>query len=56
MNDRTFSRFRESLYLYYLEAGRDLLYKEMETMVNVFAKYFDINPSVKKDGQYYGVI
>ncbi|MGF7430609.1 transposase [Thermoanaerobacterium thermosaccharolyticum] len=47
-SDRTFSRFRERLYLYYLETGRDLLHEEMEAMANVFVKYFDINPSVKR--------
>ncbi|WHE06910.1 transposase [Thermoanaerobacterium thermosaccharolyticum] len=46
-SDRTFSRFRERLYLYNLETGRDLLHEEMEAMANVFVKYFDINPSVK---------
>ncbi|WHE06213.1 transposase [Thermoanaerobacterium thermosaccharolyticum] len=47
-SDRTFSRFRERLYLYNLETGRDLLHEEMEAMANVFVKYFDINPSVKR--------
>ncbi|WPX08319.1 transposase [Anaerocellum danielii] len=47
-SDRTFRRFRERLYLYNLETGRDLLHEEMEAMANVFVKYFDIGPSVKR--------
>ena len=47
-SDRTFSRFRERLYLYNLETGRDLLHEEMEAMADVFVKYLDINPSTKR--------
>lgn len=47
-SDRTFSRFRERLYLYNLETGRDLLHEEMEAMADAFVKYLDINPSVKR--------
>lgn len=47
-SDRTFSRFRERLYLYNLETGRDLLHEEMEAMADEFIKYLDINPSVKR--------
>ena len=47
-SDRTFSRFRERLYLYYQETGRDLLHEEMEAMADVFIKYLDINPSIKR--------
>lgn len=47
-SDRTFSRFRERLYLYNLETGRDLLHEEMEAMADVFIKYLDISPSVKR--------
>ena len=37
--------FRERLYLYTLETGIGLLYKEMESMAKVFVKYMDINPA-----------
>lgn len=47
-SDRTFSRFRERLYLYNLETGIDLLHEEMEAMADAFVKYLDINPSVKR--------
>jgi len=47
-SDRTFSRFRERLYLYTLETGVDLLHEEMEAMAEVFVKYLNINPSVKR--------
>jgi len=47
-SDRSFSRFRERLYLYTLETGIDLLHEEMESMAKVFVKYMDINPTVKR--------
>ena len=47
-SDRTFSRFRERLYLYTVETGVDLLHEEMEAMADVFVKYLNINPSVKR--------
>ena len=47
-SDRTFSRFREKLYLYELETGRDLLHEEMEAMADAFVQYLNINPSVKR--------
>ena len=47
-SDRTFSRFRERLYVYYQETGKDLLHEEMEAMADAFVKYLDINPSVKR--------
>ena len=47
-SDRTFSRFRERLYLYSLETGRDLLHEEMEAMADAFVRYLDISPSVKR--------
>lgn len=47
-SDRTLSRFRERLYLYNLETGRDLLHEEMEAMADEFVKYLGINPSVKR--------
>ena len=47
-SDRTFSRFRERLYLYTLETGVDLLHEEMEAMADIFVTYLNINPSVKR--------
>jgi len=47
-SDRTFSRFRERLYLHTVETGEDLLHEEMESMAAAFVKYMDINPSVKR--------
>jgi len=47
-SDRSFSRFRERLYLYTLETGIDLLHEEMEAMAKVFVKYMGINPTVKR--------
>jgi len=47
-SDRTFSRFRERLYLHTLETGVDLLQEEMEAMADVFVKYLNINSSVRR--------
>lgn len=47
-SDRTFSRFRERLYLHTIETGTDLLQEEMESMADAFVKYMNIDPSVKR--------
>ncbi|WP_243135773.1 transposase [Acetobacterium tundrae] len=47
-SDRTFSRFRERLYLYTLETGIDLLQEEMESMAEAFLDYLNIEPSMKR--------
>lgn len=47
-SDRTFSRFRERLYQYRLETGVDLIHEEMEVMAKAFARYLNINPSLKR--------
>lgn len=47
-SDRTFSRFRERLYLHTLDTGVDLLQEEMEAMAEVFVRYLNINSSVKR--------
>jgi hypothetical protein len=47
-SDRTFSRFRERLYLHTIETGTDLLQEEMENMAEIFIKYMNIDPSVKR--------
>ncbi len=48
VSDRTFSRFRERLYLYFMETGTDLLHDEMEAMADIFVKYMGIDPSMKR--------
>lgn len=47
-SDRTFSRFREKLYMYYMETGVDLLKEEMEAMAETFRKFLNINSSLKR--------
>lgn len=47
-SDRSFSRFRERLYLYTMETGIDLLHKEMESLAESFVKYIDISPKIKR--------
>ena len=47
-SDRTFSRFRERLYLHTIETGTDLLQEEMENMAETFIKYMNIDPSLKR--------
>lgn len=47
-SDRTFSRFRERLYLYTLETGIDLLQEEMESVAEAFLDYLNIEPSMKR--------
>jgi hypothetical protein len=47
-SDRTFSRFRERLYLHTIETGIDLLQEEMESMAEAFVNYMNIDPSVKR--------
>ena len=47
-SDRTFSRFRERLYRYEQETGKDLLQEEMEAMAAVFTDYLTIEPGMKR--------
>ncbi|MEA3423721.1 MAG: transposase [Bacillota bacterium] len=47
-SDRTFSRFRERLYNYYVETGIDLLHEEMESLAEIFTVYMDISPSLRR--------
>lgn len=47
-SDRTFSRFRERLYLQTIETGTDLFQEEMESMAEIFVNYMNTNPSVKR--------
>lgn len=48
VSDRTFSRFRERLYYYELETGRDLLDEEMSHLAQFYADYMKLNSNVKR--------
>lgn len=48
ISDRTFSRFRERLYRYELETGRDLLAEEMDELTEVYAKHMNLHSSIKR--------
>ena len=48
VSDRTFSRFRERLYNYEVESGRDLLKEEMEHLAAVYADYMKLNTNIKR--------
>ena len=48
ISDRTFSRFRERLYNYKLETGRDLLEEEMKRLNQVYTKYMNLHSNVKR--------
>ena len=48
ISDRTFSRFRERLYNYEQETGEDILKDEMKSLADTFAKYLNINSSLKR--------
>ena len=48
VSDRTFSRFRERLYKYEQETGRDLLAEEMKDLAEVFARYMSLHSNVKR--------
>ena len=48
VSDRTFSRFRERLYNYALQTGKDLMAEEMEHLTSNFKKYMSLNSNVKR--------
>lgn len=48
VSDRTFSRFRERLYNYELETGRNLLEEEMMHLSEVFIEYMNLNSNIKR--------
>ena len=48
ISDRTFSRFRERLYRYELETGRDLLAEEMAALTEVYAERMNLHSSIKR--------
>lgn len=48
VSDRTFSRFRERLYNYEMETGRNLLEEEMMHPADVYDKYMNLNSNIKR--------
>lgn len=48
VSDRTFSRFRERLYAYEQETGRDLLAEEMASLAEVFADFMKLTRNLKR--------
>ena len=48
VSDRTFSRFREKLYAYEQETGRDLLAEEMASLAEVFADFMKLTRNLKR--------
>lgn len=48
VSDRTFSRFRERIYNYKLETGRDLLEEEMENLNQTYSKYMNLQSNMKR--------
>ena len=52
VSDRTFSRFRERLYNYMLETGRDLMKEEMTRLNQVYSKYMNLHGNVKRMEHY----
>lgn len=48
VSDRTFSRFRERLYNYEKETGRNILAEEMNQLAETYAKYMNLNSNVKR--------
>ncbi len=48
VSNRTFSRFRERLYHYELETGRNLLQEEMMHLSEVYSDYMNLQSNVKR--------
>lgn len=48
VSDRTFSRFRERLYNYELETGKNLLKEEMMQLSEVYSGYMNLNSNIKR--------
>jgi hypothetical protein len=48
ISDRTLSRFRERVYKYCEETGRDLIQEEMTSLAEAYAKYMKLRPDVKR--------
>lgn len=50
VSDGTFSRFRERLYFYVEETGKDLLADEMRALSEVYAKHLNLNRNIVNSG------
>lgn len=48
ISDRTFSRFRERLYLYQQETGSDLLTEEMKHLASVYQDFLGLHSNIKR--------
>ena len=48
ISDRTFSRFRERVYHYALETGRDLFEEEMMHLAEVYSDYMNLHSNIKR--------
>lgn len=48
VSDRTFSRFRECLYHYELETGKNLLDEEMSQLAEIYSNYMNLHSNVKR--------
>ncbi len=48
VSDRTFSRFRERLYNYELETGRNLLKEEMMQLSEIYSDYMNLNSNISR--------
>ena len=48
ISDRTFSRFRERLYIHELETGENLLQDEMMSLAETYTKYMNLHSNIKR--------
>ena len=48
MSERTFSRFRQRLYEYELETGKDLMKEELMSQADKIAKFMELQPYLKR--------
>lgn len=48
VSDRTFGRFRERVYNYELQTGRDLIQEEMESLSEIFISFSGVSKSMRR--------
>lgn len=48
ISDRTFSRFRERLYVYQQETGEDLLGDEMKHLASIYQKFLNLHSNIRR--------
>lgn len=48
VSERTFQRFRERIYDYELQTGRQLFTEEMESLAEPYARFLNLHPNLKK--------